>query len=559
MPKTDYFNWFSEFKKSDEYKVFVKNPVAYFCAEYALEATLPTYAGGVGILAGDFVREAAMENFPLVAIGLYYKKAQSALSSVENGNQKKLKKVVGQDGEEIIVSMPLADRIVSMQAWQWDENGAKVYLLDTDIPENDPEDRKITEQLYDENRDIRLKQEIVLGIGGFRLLARLGYHASVYHMNEGHSAFLALELVRHEMEHQRASFENACQYAQKHILFTNHTLMLAGQEQFLAEKVSLFVGQYAEEMGLEGLDIAQLGSIAYDSNLLSMTILSFNLSAKSNTVSKLHMEKARQIWPNQTMENVTKGIFLPRWDKLVDVSKESIWEKHLQNKRRLLSLVKEKSGEVWSETDLIFAWGSRLVDYKQPLLLLDNTERLLEILKNSPVPIRIIFSGPTGENNSPFVEKIRKIAEEKFKGTAIFIPNYNTDIAETLVAGVDVWLNTPLIGSEACGTSGMKAALNGVLNLSTNDGWVHEVNGRDIGWVVNESQNGEEMRALIEKNIIPLYVGHLKNSEHSEWVEKMITARNLILQNFSTARALKEYIEKFYVPTLRQKHAHQRN
>ena len=199
------------------------------------------------------------------------------------------------------------------------------------------------------------------------------------------------------------------------------------------------------------------------------------------------------------------------------------------------------------------------MDYKQPLLLLDNTERLLEILKNSPVPIRIIFSGPTGENNSPFVEKIKKIAEEKLKGAAIFIPNYNTDIAETLVAGADVWLNTPLIGSEACGTSGMKAALNGVLNLSTNDGWVHEVNGKDIGWVVNESQNGEEIRALIEKNIIPLYVGHLKNSEHSEWVEKMITARNLILQNFSTSRALKEYIEKLYIPTLKNKHRHNRN
>ncbi len=559
MPKTDYLNWFSEFKKSDEYEIFVKNPVAYFCAEYALDSTLPTYAGGLGILAGDFVREAAMENFPLVAIGLYYKKAQSALSAVENGNQKKLKKVIDKDGEEIMVSMPLADRIVSIKAWQWDENGAKVYLLDTDIPENDSEDRKITEQLYDENRDIRLKQEIVLGIGGFRLLARLGYHASVYHMNEGHSAFLALELVRHEMEHQRASFENACQYAQKHILFTNHTLIPAGQEQFLAEKVGLFMGQYAEEMGLEGVDIAQLGSVEYDSNLLSMTILSFNLSAKSNTVSKLHMEKARQIWPNQTMENVTNGIFITRWDKLGDVSKESVWKKHLQNKRRLLSLVKEKSGEVWSETDLIFAWGRRLVDYKQPLLLLDNTERLLEILKNSPVPIRIIFSGPTGENNSPFVEKIKKIAEEKLKGAAIFIPNYNTDIAETLVAGADVWLNTPLIGSEACGTSGMKAALNGVLNLSTNDGWVHEVNGKDIGWVVNESQNGEEIRALIEKNIIPLYVGHLKNSEHSEWVEKMITARNLILQNFSTSRALKEYIEKLYIPTLKNKHRHNRN
>ncbi|MDP2788681.1 MAG: alpha-glucan family phosphorylase [bacterium] len=549
--------WFREFKKGGEYETFVKHPVAYFSAEYALDSTLPTYAGGLGILAGDFVRETAMQDFPLVAVGLRYRKAQSALS-LEGKAEHNLKKVADKNGKEIIVSFPLENRIISAKAWHWQEGHASVYLLDTGIEENTPEDRKITENLYDENRDTRLKQEIILGICGFRLLARLGIHASVYHLNEGHSAFLALELVRHEMEHQRVSFENACEYARKHIVFTNHTLVPAGQEQFLSEKVALFMGQYAEEMGLEGKDIADLGAINYDSNLLSMTTLSFRLSAKSNTVSRLHLQKAKNIWPDQKMENITNGIFIARWDKIKNASLENIWEKHLENKKNLLKLIKEKTGEIWGETDLIFAWGRRMVDYKQPLLFIDNTDKILEIAKKSPVTIRIIFSGPTGENESPFVEKIKKTIEEKLKGVAVFIPNYNTDIAATLTAGTDIWLNTPIIGREACGTSGMKAALNGTLTLSTNDGWVHEINGESIGWVVNGSQNGEELRAVVEKSIIPLCSEHLKNPKGSEWTKKMGSARKLILENFSTTRMLKEYIEKLYIPTLKQKHAHER-
>src|SRR3989344_859960 len=201
-----YSNWFLEFRKSTEYSAFVKNPIAYFCAEYALDSSLPTYAGGLGVLAGDFVREAAVSPFPLVSVGLLYKKAQSILSLEKHEEKHKLKIVLDKNNQEIIVELPIEERIVRAKAWQWEENDAKVYLLDTDIPENDPRDREITERLYDENRDIRLKQEILLGIGGFRLLARLGYHCSVYHLNEGHSAFLALELVRHEMEHQQANF-----------------------------------------------------------------------------------------------------------------------------------------------------------------------------------------------------------------------------------------------------------------------------------------------------------------------------------------------------------------
>ncbi len=552
----NYSNWFLEFKKTEEYKAFAKNPVAYFCAEYALDSSLPTYAGGLGILAGDYVREAAMRGFPLLSVGLRYQKAQSVLSSKKQEAKNKLKTVIDKNNQEIIVSVPIGKRIVKAKAWLWEEDEAKVFLLDTDITENDPKDREISKCLYDENRDNRLKQEILLGLGGFRLLALLGYHASVYHLNEGHSAFLTLELVRHEMKHQRVNFRDACEFAKKHIIFTNHTLVPAGQEVFSSDKISSFIELCAEEICLNNKDITTLGAWESDSNIFSMTTLSFKLSTKSNAVSKLHAEKSKKIWPNQIIDFITNGINVKKWDKIVDTSIKNIWERHLENKRKLLTLVKEEVGEIWNETDLIFVWARRLVEYKQPLLFLDNIEKIIEISRNSPVPIRIIFSGPTGGNESPLVATIKKIIEEKLKGIAIFVPNYSTEIAEILTAGADVWLNTPLVGFEACGTSGMKAGLNGVLSLSTRDGWVYEVTPDEVGWVVNDSQNGEEMRSVVERNIIPLYFDHLKNPKDSVWVKKMEKVRSLIIDNFSTSRVLKEYIEKLYIPTLKQKHIH---
>lgn len=550
-------DWFNKFKESEESKALNQNPVAYFCAEYALDSTQHSYAGGLGVLAGDYIRETGKQGFPLIAVGLHYKKAQSILNTI-NEEKVELKKALDKEGKEIIVSLPLEDRIVSAKAFIWEEGNAKVYLLDTDIEENAPEDRLITECLYDENRDTRLKQEILLGIAGFRLLAKLGHHASVYHLNEGHSAFLALELVRHEMEHQRASFEEACTYAKKHIVFTNHTLVAAGQEQFLGEKVGLFLGQYAEEMGLMGTDIAKLGSVESNNILLSMTTLSFNLSSKSNGVSKLHAEKAKLIWPEQDIDCVTNGIFIPRWDKIQHNSSLTLWEQRLENKKKLVNLVKEKTGQAWKETDLIFVWARRLVEYKQPMLFLDNIEQILEMSKQSPVPIRIIYSGPTGANESPFVSQLRQTLTEKLPGIAVFLPNYSTELAEVLTAGADIWLNTPIIGTEACGTSGMKAALNGALSLSTNDGWIYETKPAEVGFVVNQSQTGEEIRYIVKENIIPLYASHLENPQNSIWSARMEKARNLILQNFSATRMLREYIEKLYIPTLKQKHDHSR-
>ncbi|OGI60925.1 hypothetical protein A2641_00870 [Candidatus Nomurabacteria bacterium RIFCSPHIGHO2_01_FULL_37_25] len=549
-------DWFTEFKKGEEYKAFLKNPVAYFCAEYALESTLPTYAGGLGVLAGDLVREVALQKFPLISVGLFYKKGQNILSTEKILPKNKLKPVLDESGKEVIVSLPMENRPVKVRAWQWEDGGARVYLLDTDIPENRAEDRKITEQLYNEDRDMRLRQEILLGIAGFRLLAQLGYHPSVYHLNEGHSAFLALELIKHEMEHQQVDFKEACEYAKKHIVFTNHTLLMSGQERFSSDKVKLFIDPCAKEICLNQNEIAELGTLENNPDTFSMTNFSFKLSTKSNAVSRLHQEKSIEIWPNKNIENVTNGIFISRWDKVDGVSEKNIWATHLKNKKKLLDFIREKTGEIWNETDLIFVWARRLVEYKQPLFFLDNIEKLLEISKNSPIPIRIVFSGPITTEDNPFVLEIKKIIKEKLKGIVVFIPDYNTDIAEILTSGADIWLNTPMVGFEACGTSGMKAGLNGVLALSTQDGWVYEVEEEDIGWVINDSQNSEEIFTLVKEKIIPIYYAHLKNLQNSMWLKKMMRARNLILENFSTSRVLREYIEKLYIPIMKQKHTH---
>lgn len=552
----DQTDFFKEFKKSEEYEILGKAPVAYFCAEYALESAFPTYAGGLGILSGDYIRETAKQGFPLVAVGLRYQNGQSVLSQEEDKKEIILKKVLDKNGLEVIVSIPIDHRNVNAKSWLWEEGDAKVYLLDTDIEENDPRDRGLTKNLYDMDRDIRLKQEIILGIGGFRLLAALGYHASVYHLNEGHSAFLALELIRHEMEHQKVGFKEACEYAQKHILFTNHTLALAGQEKFAPEKVAQFIEMCAKDICLDSNEIATLGLPSSDTNIFSMTTFSFRLSAKANTVSKIHYENAKLVWPEEFMDNVTNGIYIDRWDKIKNSSEENLLTSHLENKQKLINLVKEKTGQIWGENDLVFVWARRLVSYKQPMFLFNNIEKLVEITKNSPVPVRIIFAGPTIPGDRSFQDQLEIIFKEKLPGAAVFIPDYNIELSKVLTTGADVWLNTPIIGTEACGTSGMKAALNGTLSLSTSDGWINEVNAEDVGWVTKNSNNNDEMLNLVRDEIIPTFVEHLKDPHNSVWVNKMARARNLIINQFSTTRMLREYIEKLYLPIMAQKHSH---
>jgi glucan phosphorylase len=548
--------WELTFKESEDYKKLKDRPIAYFSAEYALSPTLPIYAGGLGILAGDVVKEAGENDFPMIFIGLFYKKGQNDIILQEGGDNKEID-LVSNAGEPVIISIPISNRQISFQVWHWSTGGANVYLLDTDVTQNTPEDRAITERLYVEDRELRLKQEILLGIGGFRFLRHLlGLHPSVYHLNEGHSAFLALELVHHEMLHQRVDFVTASAYAKKHILFTNHTLVPAGQELFASTSVSSALEAYAKEIEVPIEDIVKVGLLKENPDLFSMTNFSFYFAGKSNSVSVLHGQKALLVWPEYPMENITNGIYLPRWDSVK--SEEDLWGSHQSNKIKLLKYIKENTGETWDENVLVFGWGRRLVPYKQPGAFIEDVEAVMKLAGDSQRPFKIVFSGPTNDQQeSELLIELKKTINEKLKGVAVFLPHFNIDLATLMVSGVDVWLNTPIVGREACGTSGMKAGLNGVLSLSTKDGWVAEADLSKCGWVVDETENlSSSLLDITERDILPLYYQHLQNTENSTWLSYMRNARTLIKNEFSTNRALREYTEKCYIPQLHKQHTH---
>lgn len=558
-------DWFENFKQSEEYQSFLKEPVAYFCAEFALANNMPTYAGGLGVLSGDYIKEAADKNFPIVGVGLFY--SENYKSSPDSGEQFNLiektdperlglKLAIDKNQKRILVSLSIQDRIVYAQAWKWEKSQVEVYLLDTNINENEQNDRQITSRLYISDKETRLKQEMVLGIGGYRLLKALEMHPFVYHLNEGHSAFLALELARHEMKHREVGFAKACNFASRHILFTNHTLVAAGNEIFSKDLISAMMYKYAEDLSVPVAELVSLG-IIQDSNLFSMTTLSLRLSSKVNAVSAIHAKKAAEIFNSYKTGNVTNGIYVSGWDMIGEESERDFWESHQENKRKLLSLIREKSGESWSENALLLGWARRIVPYKRPLSLLEDIKRIKELAQKEGREIKIVFAGHSSEGDEEgekiFLE-LKRIINEHLKDVAVFLSDYDLELARFLTAGCDVWVNTPVVGSEACGTSGMKAALNGSLPLTTKDGWVDEIDLTGIGWVADDVDLNRKLLDIIEMHIIPTYYSHLKNTKNSLWLARMKNGRDLILEKFSMTRALREYVENFYIPISKQKH-----
>lgn len=559
--------WFEGFKQSQEYQGFSKEPVAYFCAEFGLESDMPTYIGGLGVLAGDYIKEAGDKEFPIVGVGLFYAESHELNCnspeatdgincSIPNDNNLSL--VVDGEQNRVIVSLPIHDRVVRAQVWMWTKENAVVYLLDTNIPENEQNDRQITSRLYIPDREMRLKQEMVLGIGGARLLRALGIRPSVYHLNEGHSAFLALELARYEMEQRDVDFIKAHFFASQHIAFTNHTLVPAGNEIFSKDLVSAMMHKYADELQLPTSELVSLGSIQ-DSSLFSMTTLSLKFASKTNTVSVLHNKKAAEIFNLYKMENVTNGIYIKGWDSLQTENKDELWKKHQENKKELLSMMKEKRGVDWSENDLLVGWARRFVAYKRPLALLEDIKALKEMAQKDGRKMKIIFAGHSSAGDAEggkLLDEVRRIITEDLKGIAVFLPSYNLELTKLLTSGCDVWLNTPIVGFEACGTSGMRAGLNGVLPLSTKDGWVDEVDLTGIGWIAESADINRSVLEILDKSIIPMYYKHLENPSgfDSEWLARMWKMRELILEKFSMTRALREYIENIYLPISKQKH-----
>lgn len=557
----EHQSWFENFRQGKDYQFLHTKPIAYFCAEYAISDTLPTYAGGLGVLAGDYIRELADQKIPAVAVGLFYRSKYGAVDVPDSKVKKELFPpnpeehglipVVDDNHNPLIVKIPIQDHDVLAKAWLWQKNSIPLYLLDTNIEQNTPADREITYQLYAASKETRLKQEMVLGIGGFRLLEALQLQPSIYHMNEGHSALLALELIRHEMEKHKVGFTDAQLLSTHHVLFTNHTLVMAGNEVFSDELFSFMLNRYASELEVPVAEIMALGAIPESQNF-SMALFARRLAGKINGVSKLHASNAAKQWKDKEVKAITNGIHLPTWDKVK--KEDSIWDVHQENKRQLLRIIYQQTGEDWDENTLLLGWARRFVRYKRPLALFGELDQFIH-LATTDKPFKVVMGGiphQSDDEGQALLTELQTMIKKELAHHVVYLSDYNVALAKLFTSGCDVWLNTPVIGSEACGTSGMKASLNGVLACSTKDGWLDEIDLSKIGWGINSDIIHEDILTVLEKQIIPAYY----SSDRSIWRKYMINGRSLIQNDFSTTRMLQEYFEQLYLPILTTSYEH---
>ncbi|WP_042702516.1 maltodextrin phosphorylase [Thermococcus sp. PK] len=590
-----------------------KEPVIYLCMEYGISKSLPIYSGGLGILAGDHIKTASDLGIPLIAIGLLYKHGYFKQEIDKDGKQIEvfpeynpeempIKPLTTEKGEPLLIEVPIEDRIVYARAFEVNVGRVKLYLLDTDVPQNSPDDRTICDYLYNAEIDKRIKQEILLGIGGMRLLRMLGIDPAVIHLNEGHPAFANFQRIAWYME-EGLNFLEALTVVRGTTIFTTHTPVPAGHDKFPIAEVEKRLAKFLEDLPKE--EFLNLGR---EGDQFNMTLLSIRTSSYVNAVSKLHSKVTKEMWmhlwngvpPDEIpVEGITNGVHTKTWlhneiKKLVDryigrvwrdyaeleglwygverIPDEELWEAHLKAKREFIELIKRKIkkrnerlgiDEPLPEIDenaLIIGFARRFATYKRATLILTDLERLKKIVNNPERPVYIIFGGkahPRDEAGKEFLRRVYEVSQmPEFKNKIIVFENYDMGSARAMVAGVDVWLNNPRRPLEASGTSGMKAGLNGVLNLSVYDGWwVEGYNGKN-GWVIGDEslepeteqddiRDAQSLYDLLENEVIPTYY-----ENKPKWIYMMKESIKSIAPRFSTHRMLKEYVDKFYSKAL---------
>ncbi len=530
-----------------------ENPVAYFSTEYGICESLPIYSGGLGVLSGDHLKSASDLNIPLVAVGLLYKNGYFQQKLTPEGGQlavytendfasMPMERVFKSNGEALEVSIDLPGRKLHALVWLVKVGRIKLYLLDTDYLQNTPEDRKTTAQLYVADRDCRLRQEALLGMGGVRLLQQLGIQPSVYHMNEGHSAFLILERIRTLMS-EGLSYEVACEAVRASCVFTTHTPVDAGNERFAPELMERYFSDYAHSIGLSFQNFLNMGRIVgSNNNMFEMTVLALNYALSANGVSRLHGEVSRGMWQaawkgysaaEVPIKSVTNGVHVASyvsdamrallnetlqdkwedlppqskvWSKIDNIPSQKLWDIKRQEKAKLLSAVDKGLASFFKTLDvpqdkqrlmragltnpdaLVIGFARRFAPYKRAHLLFADPERLQRLLINSKRPVIFIFAGkahPADQQGIDILKQIVKLSfDDRFVGHVYFMENYSLGISKLLTRGCDVWLNTPCRPNEASGTSGMKPSVNGGLNLSISDGWWCEGYNQYNGWTI---------------------------------------------------------------------------
>ncbi|PWU22405.1 hypothetical protein C5B42_06135 [Candidatus Cerribacteria bacterium 'Amazon FNV 2010 28 9'] len=533
------------------------NCIAYFCAEFAFDENLPLYAGGLGVLAGDMLTQAAQEQKPFVGVGLIYHKGyvQQRISREANIYEEQLfdyKKagisLVTENGLPFTVSIPIGSRTVSIQVYVKMIGSVPLLLLDTAIDGNDAHDREICDRLYFGDREHRLEQEMVLGIGGARLLAALGIVPHIYHLNEGHSALLLYELAR--MRCAKGMSPQAALQSIRNVIFTNHTIVPSGNDVFSKDLCVSYLASYALEFPIEPHVLVQYGLIE-DSSLFSPTMLALRLSSVSQAVSKLHAQKAGELWSHHPMTAVTNGVRQAFWQTSEihgAQTADELWKAHLKRKQILCAFVQDVTGYVWDPNSLIIGWSRRIVRYKRPLALFEDMDKLRRLLQRSLFPVRLIISGKPHTNDQEGQEMLRQILRivGETQGAVAYIQNYSLPIAKIILSGIDVLTNTSVYGFEACGTSGMKAGLNGVLQCVVKDGWMDEVDWTGMGWVLDKDHPGISLYGLLEQEIIPMYSQRDAQGVPQIFVERMQKTKHMVEEHYTAHRMLGELYEKIY-------------
>ena len=553
--------WFS-----NKYPNNKNDLIAYFSAEYGLDETIPIYSGGLGILSGDHLKSASDLGIPLVAVGLLYKNGYFHQKIDGAGHQETeyhdidlydlpIHPVKDENGEDMMIYIKFPKRRIYLKVWQINVGRVKLYLLDSDIEKNNPEDRDVTLRLYGGDQEMRIRQEIVLGMGGVNLLTRkLGLDPTVYHMNEGHSAFLTVELIKNIMKEKEVSFEVAKDIVSSKTVFTTHTPVPAGNDIFPLSLVEKYFKEFWPRIGLTREEFLKLGMKPCKELEagFNMGILALKIAGKKNGVSKLHGAVSRElfseVWPEIAANEspigyVTNGIhtcswlapnlkklynkyLIPywqdniqnqsTWEKVKNIPDEKLWEIHQNRKTKLIRLVKEntterlrRSGYSYEEINSIISkldvntltigFARRFATYKRATLIFKDLERITQILNNENRPIQLIFAGkahPADKEGQDLIKYIHEVSMmPQFKGKIFLLENYNIAMSRYLISGVDVWLNNPRRPMEASGTSGQKASVNGVINFSVLDGWWAEGYNQENGWTIGTNAEYESYEA----------------------------------------------------------------
>jgi len=606
--------------------------VAYFCAEFGFHESLPIYSGGLGILAGDHCKAASDLRLPFVGVGLLYRQGYFFQTIDSHGNQGAtyidsdfddlpISPVQREDGSELKIKVEFPGREVTAKVWQVRTGRVTLYLLDTDLDENNPQDRNIAHQLYGGDRSTRIEQEIVLGVGGVRALAALGLKPAVWHINEGHAAFLILERLRNFV-HQGLDFASALEAVAVNTVFTTHTAVPAGHDHFSTQMVLNYFQDWCRDLRIPGEQLLALG-LGPGATEFNMTTLAVRGSRFHNGVSKIHGEVSSRmlgdLWPQIPPEenpitSITNGVHVPTflspewadafdhflgygwsqrlgdqscWDQISQVPDHVFWSTRQHLKSQLLHLVRyrlraQNARNQGSEahldrllrlcspdnpTVLIIGFGRRFATYKRAALLFEDLDWLRQLLGDPERPVLFLFAGKAHPADVPGQDLIRRVMQvaqmPEFEGKILLVEGYDLRLGRRMVSGVDVWLNNPVYPLEASGTSGMKAALNGVVNLSVLDGWWGEGYDGSNGWAIkpaatgldDASRNREEARTLYEilqDHVIPLYYNRTSAGYSPEWVKLAKRSISSLLPRFNSTRMVAEYVAKCYLPAVQQ-------